>query len=78
MNEIVFPEFPYYLEVYEYMEDDSVKVVVHSKIHESKEVVMPHSWTPEYRIQRHRTFRTDIKSFVIQHYGLEKQPESYM
>jgi hypothetical protein len=78
VREIVFPEFPYYLKIFEYIEDDVVKVVIHSKIHKNKEVKMPDSWSMKYRTRYPKSFMDDVFYYVIKRYGLTKVPTQYI
>lgn len=78
MHKIVFPEFPFYINVYETVEDGTVKVIVRSSIHVNREVTMPNSWTEEFRRDMPDRFLADVRSFIIKRYGLTKEPTRYI
>ena len=80
-----FPEFPQYLEVFirhtpsDAVSDEggSIRVVVRSKIHKTKEVILPTSVTKGYYDKCPNRFRSEIKYSIIERYGLERQPERW-
>lgn len=81
-----FPEFPQYLKVFIQHsapsrladEGGSIRVVVRSKIHKTKEVTLPTSVTKGYYDKYPGSFRASIKSQIIERYGLKREPERWM
>lgn len=73
-TELHFPEFPSYLTAYLIRQENSFKVEVHSMIHVNKIVTMPHTWTLDFPWTR---LRGDVFGFIIQRYGLTKEPERW-
>lgn len=54
-----------------------VRVEVHSDIHVSKVVTLPHSWSEGFINARPKEWLGDIHSYIVRAYGLELQPVSY-
>ena len=79
MYKMYFPELPYYLEVYQKVDDDdSVHVIVKSKIHVNKEVTLPTTYNTGYIKARPNSFRGEILAAIIKRYGLHKEPTKYL
>ena len=72
-----FPEFPYYLSVFRYVENDTVKVDIESSIHVNKKITLGNSWSVEFVRVKPNRFHADVFSAVIKRYGLKKQPTKY-
>jgi hypothetical protein len=79
-RKIIFPELPYYLKVYEHIDirNNTVKVYMHSLIHENKVVIIPNSWTWDYRRDKANTFKSEVRSFIIKRYRLCNQPTKFI
>ena len=84
MNEVeitqMFPELPSYLSIFRVVdpETDNIKVRVHSRIHVSKEIEMPHGWSIEWALLNPSKFRKEVLNFCIKRYRLQKQPTRYL
>lgn len=76
-TEIVFDCLPYYLKVYRKIENDTVKVEIHSRIHVNKVIEMPNSWSAEFVRDRPNQFMGDVLHFIVNRYGLKEQPLKY-
>ena len=74
MFELHFPELPYYLKAYLTVGEDNQKVEIHSRFHVEKVVIMPHTWSLDFPMNR---LRGDVFSFIVKRYGLTKDPVSY-
>ena len=67
---IQFSELPYYLTVKKIINDDSVKVVIESKIHVNRLVEMPTSFSIGFVQERPKTFRNDVLNFVVRRFDI--------
>lgn len=72
-----FSELPHYLTVKKVVDGDTVSVVVESTIHVEKVVKMPTSFEVEFVRLYPGTFRADVLAFVVNRYGLKKEPVRY-
>lgn len=78
-HKIHFPELPYYLSIYKQVdrENDNVKVVVRSRVHVNKEIVLPGQYSLDYVRDKQTCFLGDVFCKVIEIYGLKKEPTKY-
>jgi hypothetical protein len=84
-SRIYFPEFPSYISAFlQITESDvmaneggSVKVRVHSEVHKNDRPMLPTSWTLGAYLKYPNQFRSQIKSQIINRYGLTLNPETW-
>lgn len=77
MEQMYFPELPFYLTVYRTIKDNSVSVEVHSTIHVNKIVKLPTSWSVGFVQSYPRQFVGDVLDLIVKYYGLKPSPITY-
>lgn len=76
MNKMLYPELPYYLQVNNVVEGDTVSIVVESRIHLNREIKLPTQYSVGFVRDRPKQFRSEVLLAVVKRYGL-KLPEPH-